>query len=99
MIDDILEVTRLKSGAVELKTEELRLDELCGDLEERCSQLPNPNGVALRWSRSIPDVVVATDCRKLAVILRNPEMFRGKRVGVVITGGNVDLDKLPWIKG
>jgi threonine dehydratase len=35
----------------------------------------------------------------LATILKNPDVYRGKRVGVVITGGNVDLDKLPWIKG
>jgi threonine dehydratase len=33
----------------------------------------------------------------LAVILKNPDLFRGKKVGVIITGGNVDLDKLPWI--
>lgn len=32
----------------------------------------------------------------LATILKNPETFAGKRVGVIITGGNVDLDKLPW---
>lgn len=71
MIDDILELTRLKSGSVELVTEEVRLDELCHDLEERCSQLPNPNGISLRWSCDAPDVVIATDRRKLAVILRN----------------------------
>ena len=35
----------------------------------------------------------------LATILKNPDVFRGKRVGVIITGGNVDLDKLPWLKG
>lgn len=35
----------------------------------------------------------------LATILKNPDLFRGKRVGVIITGGNVDLDKLPWMKG
>lgn len=33
----------------------------------------------------------------LATILKNPETFAGKRVGVIITGGNVDLDRLPWI--
>ncbi len=32
----------------------------------------------------------------LATILKNPETFAGKRVGVIITGGNVDLDRLPW---
>jgi len=34
-----------------------------------------------------------------ATILKNPEVFKGKRVGVIITGGNVDLDKLPWMQG
>ena len=33
----------------------------------------------------------------LATILKNKERFAGKRVGVVLTGGNVDLDKLPWL--
>ncbi len=32
----------------------------------------------------------------LAIILKNKERFAGKRVGLVITGGNVDLDRLPW---
>ncbi|MCY4275259.1 MAG: pyridoxal-phosphate dependent enzyme, partial [Gammaproteobacteria bacterium] len=32
----------------------------------------------------------------LAAILKNQEVFSGKRVGVIITGGNVDIDKLPW---
>ncbi|UWR01990.1 pyridoxal-phosphate dependent enzyme [Ruegeria conchae] len=35
----------------------------------------------------------------LATIIKNPDTFRGKRVGVIITGGNVDLDKLPWLNG
>jgi len=32
----------------------------------------------------------------LAAILRHRDFFAGKRVGVVLTGGNVDLDALPW---
>ena len=35
----------------------------------------------------------------LAVVLKNPDAFRGKRVGIIVTGGNVDLDKLPWTNG
>jgi len=35
----------------------------------------------------------------LAVVLKNRAAFAGKRVGIIITGGNVDLDKLPWMKG
>ncbi len=33
----------------------------------------------------------------LATILKNKDTFAGKRVGVIITGGNVDLDTLPWM--
>ena len=35
----------------------------------------------------------------LAILLKNLEIFKGKRVGIIITGGNVDLDKLPWMQG
>jgi threonine dehydratase len=35
----------------------------------------------------------------LAAILRHRATFEGKRVGVVLTGGNVDLDRLPWLGG
>ena len=49
----------------------------------------------LTWARM--KIVMEPSCAvPLAVILKNPEVFRGKRVGVVVTGGNVDLDKLPW---
>ncbi len=52
----------------------------------------------LTWKRM--KIVIEPSCAvPLAVILKNPEVFRGKRVGVIITGGNVDLDKLPWMKG
>lgn len=43
-------------------------------------------------------VVMEPSCAvPLAIILKNKDRFAGKRVGVVITGGNVDLDKLPWL--
>jgi threonine dehydratase len=32
----------------------------------------------------------------LAAVLRWSARFAGRRVGVVLTGGNVDLDQLPW---
>ena len=52
----------------------------------------------LTWQRM--KIVMEPSCAvPLATILKNPEIFRGKRVGVVITGGNVDLDKLPWNLG
>ncbi|MBC7141637.1 MAG: pyridoxal-phosphate dependent enzyme [Rhodobacteraceae bacterium] len=52
----------------------------------------------LTWTR-MKIVMEPSSAVPLATILRNPDTFRGKRVGVIITGGNVDLDKLPWMKG
>lgn len=51
----------------------------------------------LIWKR-MKIVMEPSSAVPLATILKNPEVFRGRRVGVVITGGNVDLDKLPWIR-
>lgn len=52
----------------------------------------------LHWKRM--KIVIEASCSvPLAVILKNPDRFWGKRVGVILTGGNVDLDKLPWMKG
>lgn len=51
----------------------------------------------LTWERM--KIVMEPSCAvPLAAILRNKHLFAGRRVGVVITGGNVDLDKLPWLK-
>lgn len=54
------------------------------------------DAMRLTWARM--KIVIEPSCAvPLATILKNKEVFRGKRVGVVITGGNVDLDKLPWL--
>ncbi len=51
----------------------------------------------MTWKRM--KIVMEPSCAvPLATILANPEVFKGRRVGVIITGGNVDLDKLPWMK-
>lgn len=48
------------------------------------------------WKR-MKIVIEPSSAVPLAAILKNPDTFRGQRVGVIITGGNVDLDKLPWM--
>ena len=56
------------------------------------------DAMKLTWQRM--KIVMEASCAvPLAVILKNPDLFRGKRVGVVVTGGNVDLNKLPWMQG
>jgi threonine dehydratase len=51
----------------------------------------------LTWQRM--KIVMEPSCAvPLATILKNKERFKGKRVGVIITGDNVDLDTLPWMR-
>ncbi|MCJ2025135.1 beta-hydroxyaspartate dehydratase BhcB [Methylobacterium sp. J-067] len=49
----------------------------------------------LIWKR-LKIVMEPSSAVALAAVLKNRPVFAGKRVGVIITGGNVDLDKLPW---
>jgi len=50
----------------------------------------------LTWQR-MKIVMEPSSAVPLATILKNREIFAGKRVGIIITGGNVDLAKLPWM--
>ena len=60
------------------------------------SEIEIIDSMKLTWQRM--KIIIEPSCAvPLATILKNPEVFAGKRVGVVITGGNVDLAKLPWI--
>tara|TARA_R100000789_G_scaffold100568_1_gene111654 strand:+ start:37629 stop:38603 length:975 start_codon:yes stop_codon:yes gene_type:complete len=54
------------------------------------------DAMKLTW-KHLRIVMEPSSAVPLAVILKNPDAFRGKRVGLIITGGNVDLDKLPWL--
>jgi threonine dehydratase len=49
----------------------------------------------LLW-QVLKQVVEPSSAIALAAILAQPARFAGQRVGVVLSGGNVDLDALPW---
>lgn len=49
----------------------------------------------LLWNE-LKIVVEPSSATVLAAVLKRPERFKGKRVGLILTGGNVDLDALPW---
>lgn len=52
---------------------------------------------AMRWIWERMKIIIEpSSAVPVAAILRNPDMFKGKRVGVILSGGNVDLDNLPW---
>lgn len=49
----------------------------------------------LIWERM--KIIVEPSCSvPLAAVIRNPELFAGKEVGIILTGGNVDVDRLPF---
>ena len=54
------------------------------------------DAMKLTW-KHLRVVMEPSSAVPLATILKNAQAFKGKRVGVIITGGNVDLDKLPWL--
>ena len=47
--------------------------------------------------RSLP-MIEPSSAVALAAILKHRGTFAGRRVGVIVTGGNVDLDRLPWME-
>ena len=49
----------------------------------------------LVWTR-MKLVVEPSAAVGLAVVLSHPQRFAGKRVAIVFSGSNVDIDKLPW---
>ena len=49
----------------------------------------------LLW-QELKQVVEVSSATAFAAILKARERFVGRRVGIVLTGGNVDLDALPW---
>lgn len=49
----------------------------------------------LVWERM--KIIIEPSCAvPVAALLKNKEVFAGKKVGVILTGGNVDLGKLPF---
>ncbi|WP_457648379.1 beta-hydroxyaspartate dehydratase BhcB [Profundibacter sp.] len=55
------------------------------------------DAMKLVWKR-MKIVMEPSSAVPLATILKNKDTFAGKRVGIIITGGNVDLDSLPWME-
>jgi threonine dehydratase len=41
-------------------------------------------------------VIEPSSAVAVAALLKSPQLFATKRVGVILSGGNVDLDSLPW---
>jgi threonine dehydratase len=49
----------------------------------------------LVWER-MKIIIEPSSAVPIAAILENRDFFKGKKIGIIISGGNVDLNKLPW---
>jgi len=49
----------------------------------------------LVWER-MKLVIEPSAATPLAALLKNKARYSGKRIGIILSGGNVDLSKLPW---
>ncbi|MFN0075979.1 MAG: hypothetical protein ACKVY0_05855 [Prosthecobacter sp.] len=49
----------------------------------------------LIW-RYLKIVVEPSGAVPFAMLMAHRERFAGRRVGLILTGGNLDLDTLPW---
>jgi threonine dehydratase len=49
----------------------------------------------LIWSR-MKIIIEPSSAVALAAVMENPELFRNKKAGIILSGGNVDLSNLPF---
>jgi len=53
------------------------------------------NSMKMIWERL--KIIVEPSCSiSLAAIIKNKDKFSGKNVGLIMSGGNVDLNQIPW---
>lgn len=88
--DTICDGLRAELGTLTfaILSEHLQAIELASDAETVAA-------MRLIWDR-LKLVVEPSGAIPLAVVLRHREQFAGRRVGLILSGGNVDLDALPW---
>jgi threonine dehydratase len=49
------------------------------------------------WERT-KQIIEPSAAVPLAAVFENPALFEGQNVGIILSGGNLDLDHLPWQK-
>ena len=60
-----------------------------------CEENEIVEAMKLIWERM--KIIIEPSCAvPLAVLLKNKDLFKNQNVGIIITGGNVDLSKLPF---
>ncbi len=53
------------------------------------------NAMRIIWERM--KIIIEPSCSvPFAAVLQQPERFKGKKIGIILTGGNVDVERLPF---
>lgn len=51
----------------------------------------------LIWER-MKIIIEASSAFPLGILIENHNLFRNKNIGIILSGGNIDLNHIPWIK-
>ena len=88
--DTIADGLRAQVGTITFPIIQKNVDEIILVSEEMIIQ-----SMRMVWQRL--KIIIEPSCSiVLAAILKNKKQFHNKRIGLILTGGNVDLDTLPW---
>jgi len=89
-IDTIADGLRTNLGDKTFAIIQRHLDDILTVTEESIVE-----AMRLIWERM--KIIIEPSCAvPFAAVLTNPDRFAGKTVGIILTGGNVDLEKLPF---
>jgi len=61
-----------------------------------CSEESIKFAMRFIWER-MKIIIEPSSAVGLAIIFENPEVFKNKNIGIILSGGNVDLDNLPFL--
>lgn len=82
----------LRTGIGEIN---FRIMQQTGVDVRKASDAETVAAMRLLWDR-LKLVVEPSAAVCLAVVLKHRDLFENRRVGIILSGGNVDLDHLPW---
>ena len=89
-INTICDGLRAQIGGLTFPVISDLLDEIITVTEEEII-----DSMRMIWER-LKMIVEPSSSITLGAVLKNKDKFNGKKVGLIISGGNVDLDHLPW---
>jgi len=91
-IDTVCDGLRAQIGTITFPVIKDLVDEIITLAEEEII-----DAMRIVWERM--KIVVEPSCSiTLAAVLKRKEQFANKNIGLILSGGNVDLDSLPWAK-